>query len=370
MDKYDYVLLMFVVAVLMTTAIGVCVPVSGLQLDNLTIDVLLNEDQYCFVDECTIRINDSNVLLNIINNTGDWIMVTNTTNWFIAPSNGTNCNQEVVTTVYFIVIIVVHCVTIIPSLANIILHLIVKELLTVSGKLVIALCGTIAVVSLITIVLGIFQLLHLVDAESCSGFKYATAMVAIAYESIKVNFLFHFVYLMFKSHKISSNTRKDKTFLYSYFICDAGVTLTCFLVFLVVDRTGNTSVFSVTPDGFCDFRNLFHFHSFLSYYIIIIVIMFILAETVLFITGIVLYYLVNRNLCMTKGQGNIRVIFTLFSTVGLNSVIHVCLNQVSHSSGVIKLGTSVATCVEQFTLLIIYLTSNKVKSAYDNMSKH
>ena len=73
---------------------------------------------------------------------------------------------------------------------------------------------------------------------------------------------------------------------------------------------------------------------------------------------------------MVKGQGNVRVIFTLFSTVGLNAVIYVCLNQASHSSGVIKLGTSVATCIEQFTLLIIYLSSNKVKIAFDSMLKH
>jgi len=367
MDKFDHVLLMFVV---MTTVVGACVPVSNLQLDNLTIDVLLDEDQYCIVDECSIRIIDSNVLLNIINNTGDWIMATNTTNLFIVPNNGTNCtpHQEVATTVYTIIIIVIHCFSLILSLANIILHLIVKELRTVSGKLIIALCVLIAFISLTTIVLGVFQLLHLVDTENCSGFKYAAVILGIAYESIKVNILFHFTYLMYQSHKMSSNTKKDKTFLYSYFICDAVVTLTHAVVLLVVDQNNDTSVFFITSEGFCDLRNLSD--NFLFYYIVITLTIFVLAETILFITGIVLYYLVNRSICMVKGQGNVRVIFTLFSTVGLNAVIYVCLNQASHSSGVIKLGTSVATCIEQFTLLIIYLTSNKVKIAFVSMLKH
>jgi len=296
-------------------------------------------------------------------------MATNTTNLFIAPDNGTDCasNQEVVTTVYFIIIIVIHCASLIPSLANIILHLIVRELRTVSGKLLIALCVTIAAISLTTILLGAFQLLHLVDKGNCNGFKYPIMTLGIAYESIKVNILFHFAYLMYQSHKMSSNTRKDRTFLYSYFICDIGVTLTYTLVFLVVDRTSDTSAFFVTPDGFCDFNNISgNFH---SYYMVITIIMLVLAETVLFIIGTVLYYLVNRSLCMVKGQGNIRVIFTLFSTVGLNAVIYVCLYQTSRSSGVIKLGASVATCIEQYTLLIIYLTSNKVKIAFGSMLK-
>ena len=37
-----------------------------------------NQSQYCFVNECTIKINDSSVLLNIINKIGDWITATNT----------------------------------------------------------------------------------------------------------------------------------------------------------------------------------------------------------------------------------------------------------------------------------------------------
>jgi len=354
--------------------VGACIPVlnNPIGLDSL---VLLSEDDYCFVDECTIRINDSNALLNIINNTGDWITATNTTNLFTASSNGTNCtsNQELdsTNTIYFTTIIAIHCITIFPSLANIILHLVVKELRTVSGKLVIALCVTITVISLITIVQGVFQLLHLANLENCNVFKYSTAMMATVYESIKVNILFHFAYLMYQSYKMSTNAKKDKTFLISYFTCDAGVTLLYSVILIAIDQTSDTGAFFVTSDGLCEFDN--HLDSILSYYLIITLVVLVLAETVLFFIGIVLYYLVSKSFCVAKGQGNIRVIFTLFTTVGLNAIIYVCLktlNQVQYSYGVAKLGASVATCVEQFTLLIIFLTSNKVKTAIvDKMEK-
>ena len=44
--------------------------------------ILLNDSGYSFVNECTIRIKESNVLLNIINKTADWIAAFNTTNLF------------------------------------------------------------------------------------------------------------------------------------------------------------------------------------------------------------------------------------------------------------------------------------------------
>ena len=54
--------------------------------------VMLPLEFYCFVNEHTIRIKESNVLLNVINNTGDWIIATNTTNMFTVCINGSNSN--------------------------------------------------------------------------------------------------------------------------------------------------------------------------------------------------------------------------------------------------------------------------------------
>ena len=44
---------------------------------------------YCFVNECTIRIKESNVLLSIINKTADWIIATKIANLFTVPA----CHQ-------------------------------------------------------------------------------------------------------------------------------------------------------------------------------------------------------------------------------------------------------------------------------------
>ena len=55
---------------------------------NNSFGVLLTSSQYCFANESTIRINDSDV--NIINSTRGWIMAYNNAHLFIAPANGTN----------------------------------------------------------------------------------------------------------------------------------------------------------------------------------------------------------------------------------------------------------------------------------------
>ena len=44
--------------------------------------ISLNDTGYCFVNECTIRLKESNVLLSNINKTTDWITATNATDLF------------------------------------------------------------------------------------------------------------------------------------------------------------------------------------------------------------------------------------------------------------------------------------------------
>ena len=52
-------------------------------------DGIVDFSQYCFVNESTIRIKESE--FSVINNTGDWITASNGTNLFVIPANGTNC---------------------------------------------------------------------------------------------------------------------------------------------------------------------------------------------------------------------------------------------------------------------------------------
>ena len=133
--------------------------------------VVLPPESYCFVNECTIRIKESNVSLNIINITGEWITATNTSNTFTAFINGSinNCSSDETgtnayqfdTTIYIIQFILCS-VGILAGVANISIHLIYKELRTVSGILIIILC-------IIT----------------CSGLLLSASRIAIAYYQIR-----------------------------------------------------------------------------------------------------------------------------------------------------------------------------------------
>ena len=55
---------------------------------------MLPLESCCFVNEYTIRMKESNVLLNVINNIGDWIIATNGTNMFTTFINSSNINSN------------------------------------------------------------------------------------------------------------------------------------------------------------------------------------------------------------------------------------------------------------------------------------
>ena len=74
--------------------------------------VIKLQESYCFVNECTIRTETSNVLLNIVNNTKGRLLATNVTNLFTTFINGnmscsrTNPYQPIDTTLYVIRMII------------------------------------------------------------------------------------------------------------------------------------------------------------------------------------------------------------------------------------------------------------------------
>ena len=59
--------------------------------------ILLNETGYCFLNECTIRIIEDNVSLNIINRTREWITASNATNSFVfgVPNSEPNSDSDI-----------------------------------------------------------------------------------------------------------------------------------------------------------------------------------------------------------------------------------------------------------------------------------
>ena len=47
---------------------------------NKTFDHISLNETYCYVSNCAVKLKESNLLLNITNDTGEWIIITNTTN--------------------------------------------------------------------------------------------------------------------------------------------------------------------------------------------------------------------------------------------------------------------------------------------------
>ena len=91
----------------------------------------LNNSEYCFVNECTIRLKESNVLLSIISNkTTDWITATNSTNLFtlVLVDSGYCSRLEDPKIGNFIFIVVISFIIVSSSSLNIVLHLTIKEL--------------------------------------------------------------------------------------------------------------------------------------------------------------------------------------------------------------------------------------------------
>ena len=199
-------------------------------LSNNTFDewttLLLNESCCCFINECTIRIKESNVLLNVINKTADWMIATNTTNLFtilfvISNNSVAYCSQEDENRAsYFTFYAVVTFIIVISSSLNIVLHFLVKQLRSTPGYVIIGICGTIIIVYLCTIILSVFQYLHRVNGNTaiCAAFKYITVSFTIVYTVLKATYLYHVAYLMYRTYKSRPYEEKTKRLLYIYMV--------------------------------------------------------------------------------------------------------------------------------------------------------
>ena len=263
--------------------------------------ISLNETGYCFVNACTIRIKESNLLLNIVNKTGDWLTVTNTTDLFTAyapaTSDGTNsnCSLEDPEAGFFIFFAIVTFIIIISSSSNTVLHLVVKELRTVSGMIVVGICGTIIIVFLCTITTAVFQYLYPVNGNSaiCAVFKYIITYFVITHTMVKATYLFHFAYLMYRTYTSRTHKEKDKKLLCIYGVVNTTAGTICAALVIVIDLLHGKTVFAM-HNGYC--ADFFHddpagvFDKLLMALLAIITIVGILF----FIIGITLYYLTTK----------------------------------------------------------------------------
>ena len=215
------------------------------------VGVLLTPSQYCFVSESTIRINDSEV--KIINNTGDWIMAGNNINLFMAPANGTNCTSTTSSvaphsdTIY-IFRIVIYVATTLLILANIALHIFIKELQTISGVLIVLLCTFILLLTVLLLVRN--ALAGQRDSELCAVLFYAKSFLYFLYDTSKLSMLIHFNYLMYHSYKASKVILRTKSILFKYVTFIVILSIIFSATFILVDIFVSRTAFK-TIHGRC-----------------------------------------------------------------------------------------------------------------------
>ena len=330
---------------------------------------LLNQSEYCVLNDSTIREKTSDDLLFVINDTGSWLMVTNGSNLFMImfSINKSNCEDPdgtynpniaiyaVQTSIHAIMILVTTCV--------IVLHLYFKELQTVFGILIILFCIFNNVYFLVTFVHNRYQFTHKVNdsGEVCAVLLYLRGILNSLAQFTRLTILFQFAYLMYNAYKVRSGTDNKMILKYAIFIIS--ITTMYSVMVISYDMAATKTAFR-TYNGYCAAK----FHSEGASFAILIIqlVSILIMQTVVFAIGMVLYYLVNKRCCEFRSSDT-RVCLTLGSTAGLNTFLLVVVQFAGGGSDIGFLSSSTGTCIQISILLIIFLTSTKVKTAISSV---
>ena len=202
-----------------------------------------------------MRIKTSNVLLNVVNNTDGWLLATNATNLFTTfindnmhsctDDNKINSYQPINGTLY-VIRMIIFSASIIAAVANISIHLLYKELHTVSGILIIILCVSmgigLAIQAIRTATVLYYQIIT--QVEICASFIYLLLVDLVTYEATKTAILAHFVYTMYRSYKLLTGQENKRSLLCRYitFIIVAS-TITSSII-IIVDLIVNERAFT------------------------------------------------------------------------------------------------------------------------------
>ena len=326
--------------------------------------ISLNDNDYCFVNDCTIRLKESNVLLSIISNkTTDWIITaTNSTDLFtlrVFVDSG-YCSLEDPEIGYFIFIVVISFIIVSSSSLNTVLHLTIKELRTTSGVIIIGICGTAIILFLCQTIIAVFQYVYRFNGNSttCAVFKYIITVFSIMYGMLKATYLYHFAFLMYRTYTLRSYKEEKKKLLYCYGVVNVVAVTICIIVLVIVDLSHDRIAFALQNNGYCaDFLR----ETGVGRKILIAVFAIIIGvQMLLFITALTLYCLTNKRYGNATGWlNNIRVSIILMSTVTLGRIILIILFFADVAGGSAAIPVTTAICVEQVVMLMVFLTSTK-----------
>ena len=334
-------------------------------MGNDTVEIIsLNISQYCFVDDNTIRISlNTTALLNIIDTREDVIMATpvaNNTVIFTAPTNGSRCTDdshgnELSLTLYAIQM-VIYSITVLAGIGNITLHLVVKDLHTVSGILITLLCIIVIIITFIA--MGSLTNTFINDRTViCVVLMNSIFVMLFVYQATKLTILYQFVCLMYRSYKLKPKKEENiKKRVVKYIIFIVGSSSVCYLSSLGIDVAVNGRIYS-GMERYCLIDSEQTFLHVMFLYIEFGV--FIVLQYVTFAIGLTLYFLVTKNCCTMKST-NFRVTLAMVATVGINIVLLLTLKKASIPFSILILAVTGGTLAEQVILLALFLSSNKV----------
>ena len=305
--------------VMLLPASSLCKEYSSMDDDKIYYyndSVILPVQSYCFVNECTIRIKESNVLLNVINNTRDWIIATNTTNMLMiffndsinnCSSDDTGANAYQFDTTLYIVISISCSIGIIAGIANTIMHLVYKELCTVSGILIIILC-IITCVGFIMNNLRFTLSYYRIDGPEkiCLMFlKFYRPFARNIYEATKTSVLLHLSYTMYRSYRVMGGRKNERSVLWRYisFIIVASIVSTA-MVIITVEAATNENKFDSTsiqcayhPSDYYGEGEQLPIDAIIRFANLLI---WLLIQLVLIAIILVLYFLTTKQCCATS----------------------------------------------------------------------
>ena len=339
-------------------------------IDDDSVEIIsLNESQYCFVNQNTIRVSDNftSELQDIVNKTEHVIMSTtnNSTVIFIAPSNGSRCHSEegndTVSLTAFIILMGIYSVTILVAIGNIILHLMIKDLQTLSGMLVMIMCSIVVLFTVFLI--GVLNNNFFTGGNEkpwvCVTLVSIVFYLILAYQAAKIVILFHFAHLMYKTYKMTENDPVNKVrLMVKYVVFVLVLTTSCFLLAILINFAISGDIYS-KEGSFC-FSSDYNVESVLFPVIIFgEFAVLVVLEVVLLSTGLSLYFLVNKS-CCELSTTKVQVVTALAATVGINITLVVVLYMAEVSYEVFNVSATNGTLMEQVILFIVFLSSKKV----------
>ena len=334
--------------------------------------VILPVETYCFVNECTIRIKESNVLMNVINNTGDWIIATNITNMltiFIndsinnCSSDDTGANSYHYDTTLYIIQFILGCVGLITGVANIIMHLVYKELRTVSGILIIILCIIICIgflISTLRITISYYQ----IDGPEriCSLFYMLyNALARNLYDATKTTILLHLSYTMYRSYRVMGGQKNERSLLWRYISFIIVSSIICAAIIIIYEVSTDSA------DIQCGERLRDYYREVEQLPIDVIIrfanyLIWLFVQLILIAIILVLYFLTTKQCCATSSTSrNFRVSIILIAIADLRAITLITFLILGIPGDIISVTTSAIVTVEQFALFTLFATSSKVK---------